>query len=369
MPPPAPPRRADRPLLALGIETSCDETAVALVRREPAGTAAIEAERVLSQIDAHAPFGGVVPELAARAHVEHLDALVSACLAEAGRTPADLDLVAATTGPGLIGGVLVGAVTGQAVASAARVPFRAVNHLEGHALSPRLGAAVDFPYLLFLVSGGHTQILCVHGVGRYERWGSTLDDALGEAFDKTAKLLELGFPGGPAVEREAAQGDATRFALPRPLKGKPGCDFSFAGLKTALRLAAEAAAPLDGQAVADLCAAFQAAAADVAADRLKHAVDRFEAETNMSPVLVAAGGVAANRALRARLEALVEDRAGRLVIPPARHCTDNAAMIAWAALEREAAGLPPHDTAARPRWPLDEAAAPVLGAGKKGARA
>ncbi|MEM6711964.1 MAG: tRNA (adenosine(37)-N6)-threonylcarbamoyltransferase complex transferase subunit TsaD [Pseudomonadota bacterium] len=357
---------------ALGIETSCDETAVAIVRREPDGCAVIEAETVLSQIEEHAAFGGVVPEIAARAHVEHLDTLIAATFADADLKPKDMDLIAATTGPGLIGGVLVGMVTGQAMASAAHKPFRAVNHLEGHALSPRISQVVAFPYLLFLVSGGHTQIVCVRGVGEYERWGTTLDDALGEAFDKTAKLLGLGFPGGPAVERFAATGDPSRFDLPVPLKGKPGCDFSFAGLKTALRLAAEKAAPLDDQAVSDLCAAFQARVADTVETRLGNAFARFaqtfNGETPMT--LVAAGGVAANGALRSSLARLVDDYPdGRLVVPPVRHCTDNATMIAWAALEREAAGLPTLEAVARPRWPLDANAAPKLGSGKKGARA
>lgn len=354
---------------ALGIETSCDETAVAIVRRTDDGQAVIEAEQVLSQIEDHAPFGGVVPEIAARAHIEHLDTMIVATMAQAKLKPADLSMVAATAGPGLIGGVLVGLVTARAVASASGVPFIAVNHLEGHALSPRLGADIVFPYLLFLVSGGHTQILCVTGVGQYERWGTTLDDALGEAFDKTAKLLELGFPGGPAVERMAATGDADRFDLPTPMKGRPGCDFSFAGLKTAVRMAAEKAAPLDEQSIADLCASFQRAVGKTVESRLKDALDRFTTKYSMAPSLVAAGGVAANKHLRAVLTALVEERGGTLVVPPAHHCTDNAAMIAWAALEREAAGLPRFDPVARPRWPLDSKAEPKLGSGKKGARA
>lgn len=353
----------------LGIETSCDETAVAIVRREANGRAVIEAEIVLSQTADHAPFGGVVPEIAARAHVQHLDSMITRALNEAGLQPIDLDGIAATTGPGLIGGVLVGMVTGQALASAARLPFIAVNHLEGHALSARLGTDIGFPYLLFLVSGGHTQLLCVTGVGAYERWGTTLDDALGEAFDKTAKLLELGFPGGPAVERMALNGDATRFALPVPLRGKPGCDFSFAGLKTAVRQAAQDAAPLDDRALADLCASFQHAVGQVVKDRVGQALQRFSLEFSLPPTLVAAGGVAANRQLRAHLEMLVGAHGGQLVVPPARHCTDNAAMIAWAALEREAAGLSRHEPMARPRWPLDEDAAPRLGSGRKGARA
>lgn len=354
---------------ALGIETSCDETAVAIVRRDEDGRAVIEAETVLSQIDEHAAFGGVVPEIAARAHVEHIDRLIAQTFEAADLKPSHIDCVAATTGPGLIGGVLVGKVTGQAMASALGVPFLAVNHLEGHALSPRLGAEVAFPYLLFLVSGGHTQLLCVHDVGHYERWGTTIDDALGEVFDKTAKLLELGFPGGPAVERMAKAGDPNAYALPVPLKGKPGCDFSFAGLKTALRMAAEKAAPLDDRAVADLCASFQRCVAETIEDRLASALTRFRDLYARPPVLVAAGGVAANAHIRAVLDQMITARGGTLVIPAPHHCTDNAAMIAWAALERQAANLPPHDTAARPRWPLDESAVPKLGSGKKGARA
>jgi N6-L-threonylcarbamoyladenine synthase len=354
---------------ALGIETSCDETAVAIVRREPDGRAVIEAETVLSQIEDHAPFGGVVPEIAARAHVDHLDTLITETLKQAGLAPHDLDCIAATAGPGLIGGVLVGLVTGRAMASAIGKPFIAVNHLEGHALSPRLAEDLPFPYLLFLVSGGHTQILCVHDVGVYERWGTTLDDALGEAFDKTAKLLELGFPGGPAVERMAKAGDPDRFALPLPMKGKAGCDFSFAGLKTALRLTAQKNAPLDEQTVADLCASFQRSVGETISDRLSAALTRFTELYQQPPVLVAAGGVAANDHIRAILTDLIDQRQGRLVIPPAHHCTDNAAMIAWAALEREAVGLPRFEATARPRWPLDSKAAPKLGSGKKGARA
>ncbi|MEM6383254.1 MAG: tRNA (adenosine(37)-N6)-threonylcarbamoyltransferase complex transferase subunit TsaD [Pseudomonadota bacterium] len=356
-------------MLALGLETSCDETAVALVRREADGRAIIEAERVLSQLDEHAPYGGVVPEIAARAHIDHLDGLVAQCMGEAARSFADLDLVAATTGPGLIGGVLVGAVTGQAIASASGASFRSVNHLEGHALSPRLSADLTFPYLLLLVSGGHTQIVLVEGVGAYVRWGSTLDDALGEAFDKTAKLLELGVPGGPAVERMALQGDSGAIRLPRPLKGKSGCDFSFAGLKTALRLAAEAKAPLSDQDVSDLCAGFQSAVTGILADRLQNALARWAETFDRPPTLVAAGGVAANAAIRRTLDQLMAAHQGVLIVPPIRHCSDNAAMIAWAALERESVGLPPHSTTARPRWPLDETATPVLGHGKKGARA
>ncbi|MFK7791743.1 MAG: tRNA (adenosine(37)-N6)-threonylcarbamoyltransferase complex transferase subunit TsaD [Devosiaceae bacterium] len=354
---------------ALGIETSCDETAVAIVRRTGDARAVIEAETVLSQIEDHAPFGGVVPEIAARAHVEHLDRLIEGTLAQAKLTPSDLDYVAATAGPGLIGGVLVGLVTGRAMASALGVPFLAVNHLEGHALSPRLGTDLAFPYLLFLVSGGHTQLLCVHGVGAYERWGTTIDDALGEAFDKTAKLLELGFPGGPAVEQMARDGDATKFALPVPLKGKPGCDFSFAGLKTAVRMAAQKAAPLNDNAVADLCASFQRCVGETIEDRLSKALTRFSDLYARPPVLVAAGGVAANTHIRATLNRMIKAHGGTLVIPPAHHCTDNAAMIAWAGLEREAAHLPRHEPTARPRWPLDSNAKPKLGSGKKGARA
>jgi len=359
-------------MIVLGIETSCDETAAAVVRRGPDGRGTILSNVVLSQVDEHAVFGGVVPEIAARAHVAALDRIVAAAMHEAGIGFSDLDAVAATAGPGLIGGLIVGLTTAKAIALAANKPLLAVNHLEGHALTARLTDGLDFPYLLLLVSGGHTQLLLVSDVGLYRRWGTTIDDALGEAFDKTAKLLSLPYPGGPAVERAAAGGDPRRFSLPRPMLGRPGSDFSFSGLKTALRQEAEGAAPLSDQDVADLCAAFQAAVTDVVRDRVGRAMDRFRIEHGevAQPALVVAGGVAANRAIRAGLEDEGAGRGFRLVAPPPKLCTDNGAMIAWAGIERFSRGLVDgFDAPARPRWPLDSLSEPAYGAGRKGAKA
>ncbi|WAJ27497.1 tRNA (adenosine(37)-N6)-threonylcarbamoyltransferase complex transferase subunit TsaD [Antarcticirhabdus aurantiaca] len=358
--------------LILGIETSCDETAAAVIGRDAAGRARILSNVVRSQVDEHAAYGGVVPELAARAHVEAIDAIVAAALGEAGIAPRDLSAITATIGPGLVGGLLVGASTGKAMALGLGRPFVGVNHLEGHALTPRLTDAVDYPFLLLLVSGGHTQILLVEGLGRYHRWGTTIDDALGEAFDKAAKLLSLPHPGGPNVERAAEGGDPRRFPLPRPLKGEARLDFSFSGLKTALRQAASAAAPLSERDVSDLCASFQAAAVDVLADRVGRACRRFrEAFPDLAePVIAVAGGVAANRSIRASLEAEAARAGMRLIAPPLSLCTDNGAMIAYAGLERLEAGMTdPLDVAVRSRWPLDAAAAPLVGSGKRGAKA
>jgi N6-L-threonylcarbamoyladenine synthase len=337
----------------MGIETSCDETAVAIVegRAEPSPVGRILADVVYSQMTEHRRFGGVVPEIAARAHLERLDGLVSAALGEAGIGLTDLDGVAATGGPGLIGGVMVGVMTAKALAFAHDKPFLAINHLEGHALSVRLTEEVAFPYLLLLVSGGHCQLLTVRGPGDFIRLGTTIDDAVGECFDKTAKLLGLGFPGGPEIERAAAGGDTTRFALPRPMWRKLGCDFSFSGLKTAVRLAVEKLPANDPQAVADLCASFQKTVGDVLADRVSNALALAPSST-----LVVAGGVAANAYLRRRLEGL----AARFVAPPAELCTDNGAMIAWAGIERLRLGLADSlDFRPRPRWPLDPVAAAV----------
>ncbi len=339
----------------LGIETSCDETAAAVIDGERRMLASL----VLSQLDDHRPYGGVVPEIAARAHLEHLDALVARAMDQAGVDFADLDGVAATGGPGLIGGLMVGVTTAKAIALVHGIPFLAVNHLEGHALTARLTNDIAFPYLLLLVSGGHCQLLAVEGVEQYRRYGGTIDDAIGEAFDKAAKMLGLGFPGGPEVEREAVDGDAARFALPRPMIRRKGCDFSFSGLKTALRHTVHALppGPLTSQDVADLCASFQEAVADVLVDRTGHAIDRFATDysTTAKPTLVVAGGVAANQTLRARLGALADGHHMRLVAPPAELCGDNAAMIAWAGIERLRLGkVSPLDFAPRPRWPLDE---------------
>jgi N6-L-threonylcarbamoyladenine synthase len=355
------------PCTFLGIETSCDETAAALVRRDGAARGVILANVVRSQLTEHAPFGGVVPEIAARAHVDVLDRLIARAAAEAGVPLTAVDGIAATAGPGLIGGVLVGLTTAKALSSALGKPFFAINHLEGHALTPRLTDALAFPYLMLLVSGGHTQILAVEGVGNYRRYATTIDDALGEAFDKVAKLLGLGFPGGPAVERLARAGDATRFALPRPMLGRADPHFSFSGLKTAVRQQAEALVPLSDQDVADLCASFQAAAAASVADRLGRALARFRAtHPGLVPVVAVAGGVAANAALRAVLTATVEDAGARLVAPPAALCTDNGAVIAWAGAERAVLGPGDrYDVPARARWPLDPDAEAAPWAGVK----
>ncbi len=335
----------------LGIETSCDETAAAVVTAERR----VLSDLVLSQLDEHRPYGGVVPEIAARAHVEHLDGLIARAMAEAGLGFADLDGVAATAGPGLIGGVMVGLMTAKAIAAAAQIPLAAVNHLEGHALSARLIAEVPFPYLLLLISGGHCQLLIVEGVGRYHRLGTTIDDAVGEAFDKTAKMLGLGYPGGPAVERAAQAGESARFALPRPMLGRTGCDFSFSGLKTAVRRAVrELGDAPDAAAAADLAAAFQEAVAEVLSDRTRNAVAEFRARHGEARRLVVAGGVAANRFLRARLATLAAREGMEMIVPPPALCTDNAAMIAWAGIERLGLGLSdPLDTPPRARWPLE----------------
>lgn len=343
--------------LVLGIESSCDETAAALVTSDRR----IVAQRIASQDEAHAPYGGVVPEIAARAHVERLAPMIEAVLADAGVTLSDCDAVAATAGPGLIGGVMVGLVTAKALAMATDVPLIAVNHLEGHALSPRLtDADLEFPYILLLVSGGHCQILRVEGVGHYSRLATTIDDALGEAFDKTAKILGLGFPGGPAVERLALEGDSRAVPLPRPLVGSGEPHFSFAGLKSAVMRAKQSGAHRD----VDIAASFQQAALDCVTDRLRVAL----VATKPTSALVVAGGVAANARVRAELETVAADHAMRFVAPPPALCTDNAAMIAWAGCERHA--LPefqpdPLDIAARPRWPLDPDAELVRGAGYK----
>jgi N6-L-threonylcarbamoyladenine synthase len=355
-------------LTVLGIETSCDETAAAIVERTPDGRGRLLANVVRSQWDEHQMYGGVVPEIAARAHVACLDDLVAEALRVAGLELSGLSGIAATAGPGLVGGLVVGMVTGKILALAGRIPFVAVNHLEAHALTVGLTEGLRPPYLLLLVSGGHTQLLLVHDVGRYERLGTTIDDALGEAFDKTAKLLGLSQPGGPAVEREALTGDPKRFDFPRPLMGRSEAHFSFAGLKTAVRRRAVDLVPLNSADVADLCASFQAAAMDAVADRVARAMTLSEEKLGPGAPrrLVVAGGVAANKALRARLDALVGSRDYTLHIPPAALCTDNGAMIAWAGAERLArASVDGFDAAARPRWPLDSDAPAAIGAGVK----
>ena len=363
---------AAKPLTVLGIETSCDETAAAVVRRHGDGAGEILANIVRSQIEDHAPYGGVVPEIAARAHVSLLDPIVAQAMAEARLRYSQLDGVAATAGPGLLGGVIVGLTFAKAIALAAAKPLIAVNHLEGHALTPRLLGRCPFPYLLLLISGGHTQFQCVDGVGHYRRLGTTIDDALGEAFDKVAKLVGLGYPGGPQVERFARRGNASRFAFPRPLKGRADCNFSYSGLKTAVREAMHDLGTLTDGDAADICASFEAAVAETLADRLARAFAAFRALHPMvaEPTLIVAGGVAANAKLKQVFQTVSSAHGFKLVVPPAALCTDNGAMIAWAGAERLALGLTdPIDVAARARWPLDQASAPAYGSGKLGAKA
>ena len=359
-------------ITVLALESSCDETAAAVVRGQlgPEGVLQPQGEIlsncVLSQIDLHAPYGGVVPEIAARAHISHMDRLVAQALAESGASLGDMDAIAATSGPGLIGGVLIGQTTGKALALAADKPFIGINHLEGHALTARLTGPIAYPYLLLLVSGGHCQLLQVEGLGDYRVLGGTIDDAVGEAFDKAAKLLSLGYPGGPEIERAAKHGDKEAFALPRPLLDRAATpfDFSFSGLKTALRQQADKLAPLTDDHVADCAAAFQQAVLDCLLDRTGNAMQHVAADwqaqgREKTPCLVVAGGVAANQALRDGLETLCAAHGFSLAVPPAGLCTDNAAMIGWAAAERFAAGaftkgpLALADPA-RPRWPLNE---------------
>lgn len=361
-------------LRILGLETSCDETAAAIVERNADGTGRILGEVVLSQLEEHSAYGGVVPEIAARAHVEALDTLVEEAVLRSGVKLRDVDAVAATSGPGLIGGLLVGLMTGKAIARTIGKPLYAINHLEGHALTARLTDGVEFPYLMLLVSGGHTQLVLVRGVGQYERWGTTIDDALGEAFDKTAKLLGLPYPGGPAVERAAGSGNPDRFNLPRPLVGDVRLNFSFSGLKTAVRQAAQSVEPLTDADVADICASFQNAVSRTLKDRVGRGLERFKREFSGAadePCLIVAGGVAANQMIRQTLEELCTRHRFRFVAPPLSLCTDNAVMIAWAGAERLALGLEgdPLDVAPRSRWPLDGAAETLLGFGKRGAKA
>ena len=359
---------SNRSLYILGLETSCDETAAAVIERRPDGSGIIRANLIRSQLREHAAFGGVVPEIAARAHVEVLDRLIEAAMTEAGLDFADLSGIAVTAGPGLIGGLLVGVVTAQAIGMVHGLPVMPVNHLEGHALTVGLTEGVAPPYLLLLVSGGHTQLLAVHAVGQYERLGTTLDDALGEAFDKSAKLLGLGFPGGPEVERWAEGGDPDRFHLPRPMIGRPEPHFSFSGLKNAVRLAARGLEPLHDRDIRDLCASFERAIVESVTDRIKTAMASYITRVPAgAPLrLVAAGGVAANRSLRAAMAGLASESGFSLHVPPVALCGDNAAMIAWAGAERLAHGLAyDRNFVARARWPLDEDAPKAIGAGVK----
>jgi len=361
-------------LTFLGLESSCDDTAAAIVRHSPGRPPVILCSVVQSQTALHAPFGGVVPELAARAHVERLDLCVERALADARLALADLDAVAVTAGPGLIGGVLSGVMCAKGLCAATGLPLVGVNHLAGHALTPRLTDGLPFPYLMLLVSGGHCQFLIVTGPQAFRRLGGTIDDAAGEAFDKTAKLLGLPQPGGPAVEAEAAAGDPRRFAFPRPLLDRPGCDLSFSGLKTALLRARDALMAEKGgltvQDRRDLCAGFQAAVADVLAEKTRRALVLYMGERPGNPTLAVAGGVAANSALRSALMRVCDADRVRFVAPPLPLCTDNAAMIAWAGIEQyrdgHADGL---DLSARPRWPLDQTAPAMIGSGKRGAKA
>jgi len=353
-----------RALTVLGIETSCDETAAAVVRGSVPGPGAILSNVVFSQIEEHRPFGGVVPEIAARAHVELLDGVVERSLAEAALSLADIDAIAATAGPGLIGAVMTGLLTGKALSLGARKPLVCVNHLEAHALTARLTARTAFPFLLLLVSGGHCQFVAAKGLGSYRLYGTTIDDAIGEAFDKSAKLLGLGYPGGPAIERLAREGNPKRLALPRPMIGRENAEFSFAGLKTAV---GHATRSKPGVSPADVAASFQQAVIDVVVDRTQFAFRRYRADhPDETPRFVMAGGVAANAALRSALARLCAAEGFAMSTPPVSLCTDNAAMVAWAGIERAAAGLfddlsfPP-----RARWPVQELTGPDIAGGAR----
>ena len=350
---------SDKEIICLGLESSCDDTAAAIVKRNADGSAEILANIIHPQTDVHAPFGGVVPELAARAHIEYMDVIVEQTLKQANLNYSQLDLVSATSGPGLLGGVIVGLMSGKAISLAHDLPFVAVNHLEGHALTAGLSDGLSPPYLLLLISGGHTQILQVNAVGDYQLLGSTIDDAIGEAFDKVAKLLGLGYPGGPFVEAYAKQGDPTRFKLPRPMKGRKNCDFSFSGLKTAVLHAAKAIQPISEQDKYDICAAFQASAADCLADRVKRAMLLYREDRNIAENeicnLIIAGGVAANKAIAKKLDELGKNHNFKLIVPPSNLCTDNGAMIAWAGITQFLKGnVSPLTAPPKARWPLYE---------------
>lgn len=361
-----------RTLTILGIESSCDDTAAAVVQMQD--HARVLSSVVEGQTQLHANFGGVVPEIAARAHVEKLDGCIETALAEAGLGLSDLDAIAVTAGPGLIGGVLSGVMMAKGLAAATGLPMIGVNHLAGHALTPRLTDEIAYPYLMLLVSGGHCQFLIVKGPEDFQRLGGTIDDAPGEAFDKVAKMLGLPQPGGPHVEAEATKGDPKRFAFPRPLLDRPGCDLSFSGLKTAVLRARDGILAEKGGLTksdrADICAGFQAAIADVLVEKTNRAIDSFSPASDQQPVLAVAGGVAANASIRTKLESLCQRRGFRFVAPPLRLCTDNAAMIAYAGLELFRSGkVDDSALAARPRWPLDQSAPALVGGGKKGAKA
>ena len=336
--------------IVMGIESSCDETACALVNDKGEVLSSV----VWSQYDEHRRFGGVVPEIAARAHLEKCDVLIKEALDKAGKTFADLSAVAVAGGPGLIGGVLVGVMTAKAIAFCHNLPFIAVNHLEGHALTARLSHPVEFPYLLLLTSGGHCQVLIVEGVGKYKKLGATIDDSAGEAFDKVAKMLDIGYPGGPNLEKRAKLGDAKRFQFPVPMRGRAGCDFSFSGLKTAVRVCIERQETLTEQDKNDICASFQLAVIKQVEDRLKNAIQTFKELYPDAKDLVVAGGVAANTALRTKLQEIADKNKLIFSAPPIHLCTDNGVMIAWAGMERHKQGLyDTFDFKARPRWPLD----------------
>ncbi len=362
-----------RPLTVLGLESSCDDTAAAVVRGQGGAVGEILSSVVFDQAALHAAFGGVVPEIAARAHAEKLDFAVERALSEAGVEFGGLDAIAVTAGPGLIGGVLSGVALARGLAAATGLKLLGVNHLAGHALTPRLTDGLAFPYLILLVSGGHCQFLIARGADAFDRLGGTIDDAPGEAFDKVARLLGLPQPGGPAVEREAQAGDAGRFAFPRPLLDRPGCDLSFSGLKTAILRARDARVAETGgltrQDRADLCASFQAAVAEVLAEKSRRALAEATARAPLSGFAVA-GGVAANATIRGRLQAVAAQAGVPFIAPPLALCTDNAAMIAWVGIERLGAGMAPEtDLFARPRWPLDATQPALLGSGRKGAKA
>ncbi|WP_226688999.1 tRNA (adenosine(37)-N6)-threonylcarbamoyltransferase complex transferase subunit TsaD [Ruegeria arenilitoris] len=361
-------------LTILGLESSCDDTAAAVVRQTDGAEAEVLSSIVHGQTELHSAFGGVVPEIAARAHAEKLDVCVVQALQSAGLTLADMDAIAVTAGPGLIGGVMSGVMCAKGLSAASGLPLVGVNHLAGHALTPRLTDGIAFPYLMLLVSGGHCQYLIAHGPEKFTRLGGTIDDAPGEAFDKTARLLGLPQPGGPSVEVEARSGDPKRFRFPRPLLDRPGCDLSFSGLKTALmRMRDQIVAEKGGltrQDRADLCAGFQQAIVDTLAEKTRRAMDLYLEENPAEPVIAVAGGVAANSAIRAALETVCIEKDTQFTAPPLNLCTDNAAMIAYAGMERFRTGARDGlDLTALPRWPLDQTSPAMLGSGKKGAKA